>query len=45
MICILHGLLMKELTTPVFGDDLHCVILVCEPVKSMLEYFAYDRAL
>jgi hypothetical protein len=40
---MLRGLLLKELTIPTFGDDLHCVILLSGPVESMSECFAYDR--
>jgi hypothetical protein len=41
---MLRGLLLKKLTVPAFGDDFHCFILGCGPVKPMSAGFAYDRA-
>jgi hypothetical protein len=41
---MLHCLLLEELIILALGDDLHCVILSCRPVKIMPECFAYDRA-
>jgi hypothetical protein len=42
-ICMLHCLLLKELTVLAFGNDLHHVILSFRPVETVLEGFAYDR--
>jgi hypothetical protein len=42
---MLHGLLLKELIVPTFGDDLHHIILSCGPIESMSECFADDRTL
>jgi hypothetical protein len=39
------SLLLEELAVPIFGDDLHHVILGCGLVEPMSEGFAYDRAL
>jgi hypothetical protein len=43
-ICMLHCLLLEELTILAFGDDLHRVILSCRPVETVYEGFAYVRA-
>jgi hypothetical protein len=43
MIRVIHGLLLEELTFPIFGDDFHRVILGCGPVEPMSEGFTYDR--
>jgi hypothetical protein len=39
---MLHCLLLKELAIPVFGDDLHHVILGCRPVETMPKGFPDD---
>jgi hypothetical protein len=43
-ICVLHCLLLEELTILALGDDLHRIILSCRLVQTMPESYAYDRA-
>jgi hypothetical protein len=40
---MLRGLLMKELTILVFGDDLYCIILDCGSVEFVSKGFPDDR--
>jgi hypothetical protein len=40
---MLCGLLLKELTIPVLGDDFYCAILTCRLIESMSKCFADDR--
>jgi hypothetical protein len=39
---MLCSFLLKKLTIPAFGDDLHCIILGCGLVESMPEGFVDD---
>jgi hypothetical protein len=39
---MLCSLLLKKLTVPTLGDDLHHVIPSCRPIESMFECFAND---
>jgi hypothetical protein len=42
---MLHCLLMVKLAAFALGDEFHCVILCCGPVKTMPKDLAYDRVL
>jgi hypothetical protein len=39
---MLHSLLLKELSVPALGDDLHHVILSCRPAEFVFEGFVND---
>jgi hypothetical protein len=39
-VCMLHSLLLVELTLFTLGDDFHRIILSCRPVESVPEYFS-----
>jgi hypothetical protein len=42
-ICMLHCLLLKELTVIALGDDLNSVIISCRLVETVPECLAYDK--
>jgi hypothetical protein len=43
-ICVLHGLHLEKLTFFTLGDDFYRVILGCQSVESVPEYFSNDGA-